>query len=60
MPRFRTWLVGAFAAVALLLTMAGIYGLIALVVNQRTGELGLRMAPGCAMTLVAGLGAGRG
>ena len=38
-----------------LFAMAGIYGLTALLVNRRTGELGLRMAPGCALAGVARL-----
>src|SRR5262249_15115668 len=59
-PRFRTLLLSIFAGLAVCLAIAGVYGVMAYVVGQKTNEIGLRMALGASSTNVLWLVFSRG
>ena len=58
--RFRTTLLGLFAALALVLAVVGTYGVISLLVAQRTQEMGIRLALGASARDIVALVVGRG
>src|SRR5215813_818022 len=53
--RFSTVLLSAFAVIALILSLAGIYAVIAHSVAQRTIEIGIRIAMGASPASISGL-----
>src|SRR5947199_5985861 len=59
-PRFRTILFAVFAGLALCLAMAGVYGVMAYTVGQRSNEFGLRIALGASTSSVVRLALGQG
>ena len=59
-PRFNTLLLGLFAAVALILTTVGLYGVISCSVSENTQQIGIRMALGAQRSDVFRLIVGQG
>jgi predicted permease len=59
-PRIAIEMVGSMGAAALLLTIAGLYGLVAYNVSRRTREIGIRMALGAGSSDVLRMVMGKG
>ena len=59
-PRFYFSLLGSFAAIAILLALAGLYGVLSYAVAQRTREIGIRAALGSPRSAILRLVTGHG
>jgi putative ABC transport system permease protein len=58
--RFNMYLLGCFAAVALVLASVGLFGVLAYLVSQRTRDIGIRLALGAARHDIVKLIVGQG
>ena len=54
-PKFRSYVLGGFAAIALILSASGLYGLLNFLVSQRNREIGIRIALGASRADILGL-----
>ncbi len=58
--RYPSYLIGSFAVLAMVLAMIGLYGLISYTVQQRTREIGIRVALGAGRRDIFGMVIGEG